>query len=101
MGSCLLIGQSHVAGPHGRRKTGPALFVCGAGFLVGADVKAKIRVCRNVRAVPVCRGPPLAELITPGSCCQEGIANAVRGNPSSAVAPTGFRTPGPPGAPGC
>ena len=74
IGCRLLIGQSHVAGPHGRRKTGSAIFVCRAGGLVGTDVKGKIRVGRDVRAVPIVVDPLLLEVITPASCCQEGIA---------------------------
>src|SRR5580704_7030555 len=75
VGFRLLISQSQVAGPHGRGKTGPAIKVFRASGLVGADVKGKIRVCRDVRAVAIFVGPLLALVITPLSFCQLGIAN--------------------------
>ena len=53
---CLLVDESQVAGPHGSRKTGPAILVFSAGSLVGTDVKGEIRVCRNVRAVAISLG---------------------------------------------
>jgi len=38
-----------------------------------ANVERKIRVGRDVRTVPQGRRPPFDELITPVSCCQDGI----------------------------
>src|SRR5208282_4467179 len=57
VGSRLLIGQSQVAGPHGRGKAGSAVFIGRAAGLVGANVKGKIRVGRHVGGVPIGRGP--------------------------------------------
>jgi hypothetical protein len=49
----LLVDESQVAGPHGRRKTGSTILISSAGSLVGTDVKGKVRVSRNVRAVAI------------------------------------------------
>ena len=50
---CLLVDESQVARPHRSCKTGPTIFVGSAGSLVGTDVKGKVRVGRNVRAIAI------------------------------------------------
>src|SRR2546429_9316738 len=53
VGNGLLIDQSQVAGPHRRRETRSTIRISRATGLVGADVKRKIRVRRDVRAVSI------------------------------------------------
>jgi hypothetical protein len=93
----LFIGESQVAGPKGRRKTGPAIVVGRAGFLVGADVIGEIRVGRHVRAVAIGCGATGAGIHgrLPG-----GNRNLGRRNAASAVRPAAFRRPGAAGAAG-
>ena len=96
IGNRLLIDQSQVSGPHGRRKTGSTIIVGRAGSLIGADVKREIRVCRNVRAVAI-------RLRTGGtSTGRRGLPGwnrkTVRRNAAAAVNPSSFRTPGTGGA---
>ena len=94
LGSRLLIGQGQIAGPHGRRKTDPAVFVCSAGALVGADVKGEIRVRRDVRAVPIFCGPLVGLGDYPFQLLPARNLNAVRRTiAAAAVDPTGFRGP--------
>lgn len=50
---CLLVDESQVASPHGRRKTGPAIVVGGAAGLVGTNVDSEVRVGRHVRAIAI------------------------------------------------
>src|SRR5580692_834055 len=93
VGFRLLISQSQVAGPHGRGKTGPAIKVFRASGLVGADVKGKIRVCRDVRAVAIFRG----SLVGLGDHSFKFLPTRNRelvGRDAAAtVDPNGFRTP--------
>ena len=90
----LLIGQSQVAGPHGRRKTGSAIVVRRAGGLVGADVKVKIRFRRHVRGIPIGLWIPVGRGDHAGELLPRRNRNVVRRNAAAAVRPGGFRTPG-------
>src|SRR5208282_5245814 len=91
VGSRLLIGQSQIAGPHGRGKTGSAVFVLSATALVGTDVKAKIRVGRDVWDIAIGLGTASAfgdRGHLPGGNINVGPRAA------ATVGPSGFRSPG-------
>src|SRR5271154_594396 len=87
----LLVDESQVARPHGRRKTGSTILVGGAGSLVGTDVKGKVRVCRNVWAV----AQGLGAVGTARGCFHLPAWNGkfVRRNAAATVGPGGFRHP--------
>ena len=51
IGDRLLIGESQIAGPHGRGKAGAAVKIFGASGLIGANVKSEISIGRNIGAV--------------------------------------------------
>src|ERR1039457_3349593 len=91
--SRLLIDQSHVTGPHGRRKTGPAELVCSAGGLVGTHVKGIVGVGRYVGAVAKGRRSLVARVDHARELLPRGNRDLVRGDAVAAIHPGGFRAP--------
>jgi hypothetical protein len=101
VGHQLLVDQGNEAGPHGRREAGPAVVVCRASGLIGADVEGKVRVCRYVRAIAQGRGTLVAGVDHARELLPRGNRDGVRRNAAAAVGPCGFRLPGAARAGGC
>ena len=94
----LLIDEGQIAGPHRRGKTSPAVFVCSAGSLVGADIKSEICVGGNVRPVAIGLRTARASVGCGRLPGRNGVM--VGRDAASAIDPGRFRTPWTSGAAG-
>ena len=94
VGNQLLVDQGNIAGPHGRREAGAAVFVCRASGLIGADIKCKVRVCRHVGAVAKSSRTLVAGVNHPREFLPRWDCDSVRRDTAAAVRPGGFRLPG-------
>lgn len=98
VGNELLVDQRDITGPHGRSEAGAAIFVRRTRCLVGADVKAEVRVRRHIRAVAKGGGTLVARVDDARKLLPGGNCDFVGSDTAAAIHPSRFRLPGAPGA---